>query len=375
MILSAIGIIMVVDSHSWISVNIFNSIFPYNSFFMAMFLFISGYFFNVEKNISHPLIYLTKKTKKLFLPYLGWTAFYAVFVTLLRLVTPIKVGVSFSFYNFFVLPFLNGEGFDINAPAYFVPILFYIIIIYLFTRKMLNKIWNDYIMQLLFTVIGVLVVYYCISVNHIFSKNIVAMTMKVLFSLQFFQLGVLYKLKLENFFNKLNSLAIILICVLLVNIIRFCVGDINWTLNHLNFNPNLVINGNFVLCGIPFIVAVISIAFWLKISKLLENSLGENKICNFISDHTFGIMMHHIAFMALFNWVLVLINKILPIQGLDTDRILVSSWYRFNPNGGNFYLFYFIVGIVGSCVLCYLFDKICKKIKNIVQQKHLKAGS
>lgn len=363
MILSAIGIIMVVDAHSWTSVSIFNSVFPYNSFFMAMFLFISGYFFNIEKNLQHPLIYLRRKTKKLFLPYLGWSAAYGIFVALLKLITHIKVGVKFSFYNYFILPFLNGEGFDINAPAYFVPILFYTIVVYLFSRKVLNKIWNEYVMQALFVACGIFVIYYSISVNHVFSKNSLAMALKVLFALQFFQFGVLYKSKLENLFNKINSAVVIIFCIIAVNIIRFCVGDITWTLNHLNFNSALVQNGNFILCVIPFIVAVISIAFWLKIAKLLENSLGNNKICNFISNHTFGIMMHHIAFMALLNWILLIVNKIIPIAGLDINRIQSSSWYRFNPAGGNFYLFYFVLGIVGACFLCYVVDKLFIKIK------------
>ena len=44
MVLSAIGIFMVVDHHTFTAVNLLGDFIPYNSFFMPMFVFISGYF-------------------------------------------------------------------------------------------------------------------------------------------------------------------------------------------------------------------------------------------------------------------------------------------------------------------------------------------
>ena len=41
MLLSAIGIFMVVDHHTWTALNLFGDFIPYNSFFMPMFVFIS----------------------------------------------------------------------------------------------------------------------------------------------------------------------------------------------------------------------------------------------------------------------------------------------------------------------------------------------
>ena len=57
MLLSALGIFFVVDMHAGSPFGIFNSIFNYESFFMQMFVFISGYFFT-EKNIHQ--IYLVR---------------------------------------------------------------------------------------------------------------------------------------------------------------------------------------------------------------------------------------------------------------------------------------------------------------------------
>ena len=68
MLLSALGIFFVVDMHAGSPFGIFNSIFNYESFFMQMFVFISGYFFK-EKNLQTPFKYIWKNTVKLMIPF------------------------------------------------------------------------------------------------------------------------------------------------------------------------------------------------------------------------------------------------------------------------------------------------------------------
>ena len=66
--LEALAIIMVIDDHVGTRIGFLSSIFPYNSFYMPLLVFISGYFYH-KKPIKK---YLIHKTKKLFLPYMVW---------------------------------------------------------------------------------------------------------------------------------------------------------------------------------------------------------------------------------------------------------------------------------------------------------------
>ena len=67
--LKAIAILMVIDDHMSTRIGILSSIFPYNSFYMPMLVFISGYFYKKRGAFYN----IKKKLKSLFLPYLSWT--------------------------------------------------------------------------------------------------------------------------------------------------------------------------------------------------------------------------------------------------------------------------------------------------------------
>ena len=70
MLLSAIGILMVVDHHTWTTFHFFGDFIPYNSFFMPMFVFISGYFNKVDSS-TKMWPYFIKKVRSLLVPFTG----------------------------------------------------------------------------------------------------------------------------------------------------------------------------------------------------------------------------------------------------------------------------------------------------------------
>lgn len=67
-ILSAIGMILVVAGHLGYSLFDVGGLFPYYSFHVFIFLFVSGYFYREEAE-QQLLRYIGKKCKALLLPY------------------------------------------------------------------------------------------------------------------------------------------------------------------------------------------------------------------------------------------------------------------------------------------------------------------
>ena len=127
MLLSALGIFFVVDMHAGSPFGIFNSIFNYESFFMQMFVFISGYFFK-EKNLQTPFKYIWKNTVKLMIPFFVINAVYTGLIMLAKLYQPqITWDCRFSVLN-------EGRDTVFTLPAWFVPMLYFVIVAYTLLR-------------------------------------------------------------------------------------------------------------------------------------------------------------------------------------------------------------------------------------------------
>ncbi|WP_301211266.1 acyltransferase family protein, partial [Turicimonas muris] len=82
MVLSAVCILFVVDAHAGGPINLLNKIFPYDSFFMPAFIFISGYFYKVPITSNETKRFCLKKLKRLLVPYY----LYNILISLLWLI-------------------------------------------------------------------------------------------------------------------------------------------------------------------------------------------------------------------------------------------------------------------------------------------------
>lgn len=74
-ILSGLAIVMVVAGHLGYNLMTMGNLFPYYSFHVPLFMFISGYFYK-DTEEEHPLSYAKKKCVWLLVPYLVWNLFF-----------------------------------------------------------------------------------------------------------------------------------------------------------------------------------------------------------------------------------------------------------------------------------------------------------
>lgn len=123
-ILSAIGIIIIVSGHCYNGgVSLMYDWFPKYSYNLALFVFISGYFYK-EKHEEHIFKYIWGRTKRLLIPAYLWNIVYGIIAFALTQVGYTIAQGKFDLYNLFVMPFIDGESFAYNLGSWFVYPLF-----------------------------------------------------------------------------------------------------------------------------------------------------------------------------------------------------------------------------------------------------------
>ena len=135
--MKALGIISVVSCH--IGDNFFNIIglpiskstelFPEYSYHMPLFIFTSGYFYKTYHEKNNLLIFINKKFK-LLKDYYKFNLLYMFLCFILISLGLLNRSITFSFYNFFIEPFLGGFQWYFNGPGWFVLFLFCLQVFY-----------------------------------------------------------------------------------------------------------------------------------------------------------------------------------------------------------------------------------------------------
>lgn len=365
MILSAIGIIMVVDSHTWGTFDIFGTFFPFNSFFMPMFVFTSGYFNRVDRKTD-----LWKYTKRKFLTLLLPFIVVSILALIIEwLIMCFKLEAIQPFMLDYKLhamlnTFTSGEITTIALPMWFAPMLFSVQLVYAIMKKFLSRIWNSKIMLVLFIAAHIWVVWY--AKGHEVTEQLL-LPLKVLFFLPFMEMGILYRDILEEKIKKANLLLLLTI-LLLINMVRIMIMPNEYD---IAFDSIATLTGFTSPYAVtPLISAVVGILFWTEIVDLIGKPFYNSKIVNAISENTFYIMSFHVIFFNLLNCVLFSINKFKALPYFDIETFQDSNWYRWEYVS-QFRLVYFLVGLLGPVALMKLYERFIKKpvIKLIKKEK------
>lgn len=284
-LLSAFAILMVVAGHAGYDILTVGGLFPYYSFHVPLFLFISGYFYRREEE-ERPLAYLKKKAKRLLLPYFIWNLVYGLIAWALRAFGGFSMGEPISFKSLFLDPFLNGYQFIYNFAAWFVPVLFVIEMMNLCMRLVLKKVRLDseWLILLVTLLWGMAVVQLSIG-GHVWGWY--KTPGRILFLYPCFQMGQFYKKKLEAR-DTLGNLPYFIIVVGVQVVLSLCCNGLAYS--------SVWCTGFANGPAIPYVTVVSGVAFWLRVAKILAPLCGESLL--YLGRNTYAVMMHHImAFM------------------------------------------------------------------------------
>lgn len=282
-ILSAIGIIFVAAGHLGYNLFDLGELFPYYSFHVFIFLFVSGYFYK-EESQERIGRYLMGKCVTLLLPYFAWNLFYGVLAELLH-GAGFSIGESLSLKTLFLSPFLDGHQFMYNFPAWFVPVLFMLEVLNVLMRKILSLFKLDFEWLIFFGCLlaGVLTVWLA-ATGHVWGWY--KLPGRLLFMMPGFQMGRIYRTRLEPYDRMTDGPYFLIVMGIQILITILCAG--------LNFSAVWVssfANGPLV----PYLTVITGIAFWLRVARIMSKIPYLSDKMTYIGRNTYSIMMHHIA--------------------------------------------------------------------------------
>ncbi|MBQ2099450.1 MAG: acyltransferase [Lachnospiraceae bacterium] len=363
MVLSAIGIFMVADSHTFTTFHFFGDFIPYNSFFMPMFVFISGYFNKVDSS-TNLLKYIWKKIKTLLLPYIGISLFVFGIEQLLNWY---KSGEKPAFPGWYLKYMWDriltvGTFGTIVEPMWFVIALFVTLIVYALLKKFLCKFWNSYVMFVLFC-IGHLFVISFAKKNIYECSPYLLIPLKCLFFMPFLELGIIYRDHLEKKHESLpgGCKIGILALMLFINMIRTTYLPLPYDLAFDALNEMTGFTSPYIVT--PLVSSLIGILFWLTFVDLIGKPVYESKFVNFMSCNTFWIMGMHVLFFNLLNFVfLVLYEHGVPLLYFDAELFRATEWYFWEITPTIKYA-YLMAGVLGPLGLKWLWDLATSKLR------------
>ena len=326
-LLYALGMIFIVAGHCDNGgVSIMYDWFPVYAFHLGLFAFCSGYFYK-DRNEEHPLKYIARKFLSLILPVYLWNFFYALVTNIMgRFGFAMGGKGEITLYKLFVAPITSGHQYSFNVGGWFVIPLFMIMVFTVLVRKPFPKVKGlkkELPMFAIYCSAGVLGV--TLAINGYNTGWWLVLT-RMLFFMPFYAFGTLYKRVLERY-DRLPSpvyFAVVLVLqfALIVYIGRLPRYTPSWCDNFID-GP-----------VIPFIAGFLGIAFWLRVSRLLEPALGRSKWVNLIADNTYSIMIHQIFSFMLVKFVFAAIAALTPFFGdFDWDGFKTGTYYLYLPFG------------------------------------------
>ncbi len=350
-VLYFIGIFLVVANHfGGGSISLLYEWFPAYSFHLGLFMFCSGYLIFKNRNDSF-FHYIKKNILKLLVPLYFWNIIYGLIIIFLH-TKGFTIGETFNLFNIFIKPIYNGHQFVFTLATWFIfPLLFLKIINYCVIKLFRDnsKLFIIYfIISLIFGFLGVNLAMK--GYNH----GGYLLLVKIMYFSPFFALGMLYNQVFEKYDN-LNSWVYFAIIFILTLTVTYVFGG---TKEYVAAWCN-----NFDNIFRPFIVGILGILFWLRVSKILEPVLSKSKLIMTVSRNTYDIVIHHIMGYFILNYIYYRLSVNF-FTDFNAEAFKNNIYYFYTPKGiNNFLILYLVFGFGFSLLMIYLKKVIRRKIK------------
>ena len=312
-IIRALSILLVVSGHMGGIFDLIgipykeSEIFSAYSFHMPAFIFVSGYYFKLNNSVKLSE-FIKNKMYKLIIPYYIANVFYGMLTYYLKKQSLFSNCKDLSLFNLIVEPWLSGYQFNLNGPSWFALFLFLVQLVYFVLKKIIysnddkpsNK--TEFKILVIFTILGFIGTWGS-KLDFIKNNSIYWGFIRVLFGLQFYQLGYFYRTFLLNKIpiNIKSFLILILSKVIFIE----AVGNYSFSMRALLFKNKVVLPLTVSIFGIYYII---HIAYFILLAIKKYNLSKIKNICITLGNNTWSIMMHHMLIVFLYNLTLRKLN-------------------------------------------------------------------
>ncbi len=351
---------MVIDNHCGQKLAFMTSIFPYNSFYMPMFIFISGYFFTRSNTLIERF---SKSLKRVLLPYLVWSVsgwLLAKYLCRFGLNWCYSVDAKAIISTLFLGPLTS-----INGPMWYAVMYFWLIVCYTVLERIFkigDSVRKEILFQIVFLILGIVTIYGCtkdvLSYNYSYF-NYRLFLARLLFYIPFFHFGHIFHNYIEKYIQLKNVFWLGLASLIINLFLVLIYGSAN-----ISFVSTSGM-GSFKSIWLPYVTSLTGIMFWYSVMKGISDTWGRIGIIDFVADNTFSIMAIHLLFADIpgfFVYFETLKGKF--YEGFDINAFIGSAWYRYYDNT---YLYYSLIcAVVGSILCSFVVSVFIKRLKLFV---------
>ncbi len=351
--LYVLGIFMIMDGHigSFDYLDL-HGLLRYQNYHIALFMFVSGYFLNLSRSYS---TFFRYKLMRLIIPLYAWNAAYGLLCWYLNNWHGFSLGGNLSAHNLLLAPITDGHQFIYNMASWFLVPLFLVqtaafVILKPFAEK---KDAENAATALLFfasaCVLGYLALTY--APENRGEPGLTLTALRALYLLPSFAFGFLYRHLLEKYdtLPTVYSLPLLLLAITILTMIFPGINHIPSWLNTVNAPVAAI-----------YALSLFAILFWLRIARALAPLWQKSAALQYISAHTFDLMIHHFAgFMIAKALFLPLVSN------TATATALVKSdiwFYPFPANNENLAWLYLTISLVIALLTGFTTRKIYAKI-------------
>lgn len=341
-VLSAIGIIFVIFGHIHLyrdndyAIATFYSWFPYYSFHMPVFLFISGYFFkdpvnkdSLKKNGSIKALasFFLKLCKKLLIPYFVINGIFLLINSFLR-TQGFTYGTPFSFKEWLLNPWTKCISITYSLPTWYLLGFFYAQIYFVLLRKIAglilkNEKAKEITLLAITLAIGIFAVQYC---NTNTASQALVNFLRAAAMLFFMQFGTVYRKHLEKLDRLPGSWYFIILFAVQCAVLIIS-GNGALTPRLYNMTEFGIFGYDYFLCGLT------GLLLWLRVAGIIASLPKKSRLLIYIGNNTKYIMSFHIFGFFLLNCLFMFLRSL----GINFSFISQFSTKTFHT-----YLYYFL---------------------------------